>query len=221
MGFISGMRRCPGTRNGNPLQYPCLENIMDRGAYPWDHRESDMTEWAHTGLLMQDCHKPSICKKKKKKKKNAVSANRNNVKLSKMRYACIMVFDYTIEDNLHRNSIRGNIPNQRTMLKHWSLQNFLCFIFSFWPGCTLVGSWFPDQGLNLAPHLWKVPIPNHWTTWEFPRVLFFTSFNVKSNLWNYCRESFYSLIYVVMAHPTRCPIGRMLSIRLAQGRGIY
>ena len=91
-----------------------------------------------------------------KKKKNAVSAKCNNVKLSKMRYACIMVFDYTIEDNLHRNSIRGNIPNQRTMLKHWSLQNFLYFfIFSFLPGCTLVGSWFPDQGLNLAPHLWK------------------------------------------------------------------
>ena len=44
MGFICGLRRCPGTGNGNPLQYSCLENIMDRGAYPWDHKELDMTE---------------------------------------------------------------------------------------------------------------------------------------------------------------------------------
>ena len=29
---ISGSGRCPGGRNGNPLQYSCLENSMDRGA---------------------------------------------------------------------------------------------------------------------------------------------------------------------------------------------
>ena len=40
--------------------------------------------------------------------KNTVSAKCNNVKLNKMRYACIMVSDYTIEDNFHRNSIRRN-----------------------------------------------------------------------------------------------------------------
>ena len=30
-GSISGSGRSPGGRNGNPLQYSCLENPMDRG----------------------------------------------------------------------------------------------------------------------------------------------------------------------------------------------
>ena len=33
MGSIPGLGRSPGTGNGNPLQYSCLENSMDRG--PW------------------------------------------------------------------------------------------------------------------------------------------------------------------------------------------
>ena len=31
-GSISGLGRSPGGGNGNPLQYSCLENPMDRGA---------------------------------------------------------------------------------------------------------------------------------------------------------------------------------------------
>ena len=31
LGFISGSGRSPGVGNGNPLQYSCLENSMDRG----------------------------------------------------------------------------------------------------------------------------------------------------------------------------------------------
>ena len=31
-GSIHRMGRYPGEGNGNPLQYPCLENSMDRGA---------------------------------------------------------------------------------------------------------------------------------------------------------------------------------------------
>ena len=31
-GSIPGSRRSPGERNGNPLQYSCLEKPMDRGA---------------------------------------------------------------------------------------------------------------------------------------------------------------------------------------------
>ena len=30
---IPGLRRSPGVGNGNPLQYSCLENPMDRGAW--------------------------------------------------------------------------------------------------------------------------------------------------------------------------------------------
>ena len=31
--FIPGSGRSPGEGNGNPLQYSCLENTMDRGAW--------------------------------------------------------------------------------------------------------------------------------------------------------------------------------------------
>ena len=30
---IPGLGRSPGEGNGNPLQYPCLENLMDRGIW--------------------------------------------------------------------------------------------------------------------------------------------------------------------------------------------
>ena len=32
-GWIPGLGRSPGEGNGNPLQYSCLENPMDRGAW--------------------------------------------------------------------------------------------------------------------------------------------------------------------------------------------
>ena len=32
-GSIPGSERSPGKANGNALQYPCLENPMDRGAW--------------------------------------------------------------------------------------------------------------------------------------------------------------------------------------------
>ena len=48
MGSILKLGRSPGVGNGNPLQYSCLENPMDRRAWgPTVHRvaeESDMTE---------------------------------------------------------------------------------------------------------------------------------------------------------------------------------
>ena len=49
LGSIPGLERSPGEGNGNPLQYSCLENFMDRGAWwatrsPWDRKESDTTE---------------------------------------------------------------------------------------------------------------------------------------------------------------------------------
>ena len=44
-GSIPGSGRSPGVGNGNPLQYSCLENPMDRVGYsPWGHKQSDTTE---------------------------------------------------------------------------------------------------------------------------------------------------------------------------------
>ena len=44
-GSIPESGRSPGEGNGNPLQYSCLENIMDAG--PWGRKESDTTERLH------------------------------------------------------------------------------------------------------------------------------------------------------------------------------
>ena len=33
LGSVPGSGRSPGEGNGNPLQYSCLENPMDRGAW--------------------------------------------------------------------------------------------------------------------------------------------------------------------------------------------
>ena len=33
LGSVPGLGRSPGVGNGNPLQYSCLENSMDRGTW--------------------------------------------------------------------------------------------------------------------------------------------------------------------------------------------
>ena len=50
LGLIPGLGRSPGEGNSYSLQYPCLENSMDRGGWwatnPWgvDLKKSDKTE---------------------------------------------------------------------------------------------------------------------------------------------------------------------------------
>ena len=50
-----GLGRSPGEGNGNPLQYSCLENSKDRGAW-WvtvhGFTESDMTEQPHFNFTL-------------------------------------------------------------------------------------------------------------------------------------------------------------------------
>ena len=71
LGPIPRSGRSPGEGTGNPLQYSCQENPMDRGAWwtivPWSHKESNVTEWLkaiHTlvryvghGNEVVTCHK--------------------------------------------------------------------------------------------------------------------------------------------------------------------
>ena len=49
-GSIPGLGRYPGEGNGNPLQYFCLGNPMDRAAWAIVHgvaKESDTTQWVN------------------------------------------------------------------------------------------------------------------------------------------------------------------------------
>ena len=65
LGSIPGSEKSPGEGNGNPPQYSCLENSMDKrtmaGYSPWGHKGSDMTEklnmHTHNHIL-----RPTICK---------------------------------------------------------------------------------------------------------------------------------------------------------------
>ena len=68
-GSISGLGRSPEERTGNPLQYSCLGNPMDRGAW-WATvhgvTESDLTQHKCTFLLRH----PMICMPLAAKSKN-------------------------------------------------------------------------------------------------------------------------------------------------------
>ena len=43
-GSILGLGRSPGAGNGKPLQYSCLENLMNRGAWQAGCKELNETE---------------------------------------------------------------------------------------------------------------------------------------------------------------------------------
>ena len=69
VGSIPGSERSPGERNGNPLQYSCLDNPMDGGAW-WATvngvpkgrtRLSDLTFMSWWHLWTQELGKPSCC----------------------------------------------------------------------------------------------------------------------------------------------------------------
>ena len=49
LGSIPGLGRSPGGGHGNPLQYSCLENPVDRGArWATVHRVTNRYNWART-----------------------------------------------------------------------------------------------------------------------------------------------------------------------------
>ena len=76
-GSIPGFGRCPGEGHGNPLQYSCLENPMDRGAWrATAHRIKK--SWTRLKQL-------SMC----------TSFCRKNIKLSQSFLPCLSVADNT------------------------------------------------------------------------------------------------------------------------------
>ena len=76
LGSIPGLGRSPGEGNGNPLQYSCLENSVDRGAWslvgynPWVAKLNTTERLTHTcalsplllrGQVEQGRHILSLC----------------------------------------------------------------------------------------------------------------------------------------------------------------
>ena len=66
LGSIPELGRTPREGNGNPLQYSCLENSMDKGAWlaivRGGHKKSDTTERLSTHMVLTICHilNPSV-----------------------------------------------------------------------------------------------------------------------------------------------------------------
>ena len=56
-GSISGSGRSPGGEQGNPLQYSCLENPMDRGAWRPTIHEVAKSQTPLKRLSMLACHR--------------------------------------------------------------------------------------------------------------------------------------------------------------------
>jgi len=56
VGLIAGLGKSPAGGNGNPFQFSCLENSVDRGVWRvslWVCKESDTTEETeHTHLVI-------------------------------------------------------------------------------------------------------------------------------------------------------------------------
>ena len=50
VGLISGLGRSPGEKHGNPVQYSCLENPMDAGAW-WATVHGVTNSWSRLKRL--------------------------------------------------------------------------------------------------------------------------------------------------------------------------
>ena len=56
--LIPGLGRSPGEGNGNPLQYSCLDNSMDRGAW-WAAVHGVAKSWRRLKRLSTQVHEVS------------------------------------------------------------------------------------------------------------------------------------------------------------------
>ena len=73
-GLIPGLRRSPGEGKGNPLQYSCLENPMDRGTWQATvHGVAKSQTWQNNWTSLQSPY--AVILKPKKRKSVTASAS--------------------------------------------------------------------------------------------------------------------------------------------------
>ena len=81
LGSIPKSGRSPGERNGNPLQYFCLESSHAQrslaGCSPWGHKELDTIEWLTLLLSRRYLKKSCVQKTTRKKWKISLIYERN------------------------------------------------------------------------------------------------------------------------------------------------
>ena len=134
--------RSPEAGNGNSLQYPCLENSMDRGTW-WAivHRVPE----SHTRLKRLSTH---------------VNSWLFRAKLVTGRTSCSLIqqaFNWTFKSLLFK------FPGDSDANRYLSFPFFFFFLHS-----TQDFS-FPTRDGTQAPVL-EAQSPNHWTVREFPQT---------------------------------------------------
>ena len=84
LGLIPGSGRSPGEGNGNPLQYSCLENPMDRGAW-WAtvHGIAKSRTWISDFTFTFTLHPINLKTKGKERKKKQTNKKKNSVDIIK------------------------------------------------------------------------------------------------------------------------------------------
>ena len=76
-GLIPGSGRSPGGGHGNPLQYSCLENPMDRGAWRAAVHgvTKSQTQLKRLGIYTHTCLCPLVVSGKMPRKRESVSCS--------------------------------------------------------------------------------------------------------------------------------------------------
>ena len=161
LGLIPGLGRSPGGEHGNPLQYSCLENPMDRGAWRATLHgvtESDKTEWpgtAHspTRIGMESVSESRKCYGKRqclnrvlqfKSKLGGQERETSNTRLA---------LEMTWLSAKNRNSKKA-------------VQIMLLF---FSPGHAACGILVSSPRVEQAPPALEIWRLNHWTSREIPK----------------------------------------------------
>ena len=137
--MIPGLGRSPGEGNGNPLQYSCLENSIDRRAWragysSWCHKELDTTE------QLTNTYNKSYLQEYKKVNQSQIGGNKNCSKYM-CDYNCFHISanlvsvpspfifaDFSFEDCLRL------FFNNKALLKHshtYSYLHIICDGFTF------------------------------------------------------------------------------------------
>ena len=117
LGSIPGLGRSPGGRNGSPLQYFCLENPMDRGAW-----RAAVHRVAQCGTWLKRLARTPVYRRKWKTKKSNDSKNSFPSINSLFRYSFCLIPCTEEPGVLHSMASRSQTHTQWNYLTQWNEQ---------------------------------------------------------------------------------------------------